>query len=298
MPFFIQSMKQVECKVDAFIDYLFIDDGSTDDSLRIMKELSQTYKNVKYVSFSRNFGKEAAMYAGLCHAKGNYIVIMDVDLQDPPELIVTMYNEVTSGEYDCVATRRVTRKGEPPIRSFFARCFYKTINKISEIQIVDGARDFRLMSRNYADALLQMNEYNRFSKGLFSWIGFKTKWIEYENVERIAGEAKWSFYKLIKYSIEGIVAFSTAPLLLSFVVGFSSCFIAALMAIYHMVKVTVWDYPVAGFPTLVCLLLMFGGIQLVFMGVIGQYLSKMHIEIQRRPIYICKESNIGNNFND
>lgn len=231
------------------------------------------------------------MYAGFQHATGDYVAVMDVDLQDPPSLLHAMYDDLESGEYDCVATRRVTRKGEPPVRSFFARCFYKLIRRISDVDMVDGARDFRLMTRTMVDGVLQMGEYNRFSKGIFGWVGFRTKWVPYENIERVAGETKWSFWKLLRYSLEGITAFSTAPLLFSSIMGFIFCLAAFLLILWIIIKTLVWGDPVAGWPSTICIVLLVGGIQLFCMGILGQYLSKTYLETKKRPIYLLKESN-------
>ena len=242
-----------------------------------------------YLSFSRNFGKEAAIYAGLQHAKGDFVVLMDADLQDPPALLDEMYTAITEEGYDSVATRRVSRKGEPPIRSFFARMFYKLINKISKADIVDGARDYRLMTRQMVDAILSMSEYNRFSKGIFGWVGFRTKWLAYENVERVAGETKWSFWKLFLYSMEGIIAFSTTPLALASVFGFLLCLVAVVAVLFIIVRTLVWGDPVSGWPSLVCIITFIGGIQLFCMGILGQYLAKTYLETKKRPIYILRE---------
>lgn len=270
-------------------EFNFVDDGSSDGTLATMRRYSAEDKRVRYISFSRNFGKEAAMYAGLKMATGDYVAVMDADLQDPPELLEEMYNDLLSGEYECAATRRVTRKGEPPIRSFFARMFYKIINKTLDFEIMDGARDFRLMTRKMVDAVISMGEYNRFSKGIFGWVGFRTKWIPYENVERVAGETKWHFWKLVLYSLEGIVAFSTAPLIISSVAGLVFCFLAFVMLLIVFFKALLYGDPVAGWPSLACLILFIGGIQLFCMGILGQYLSKMYLEVKGRPIYIIKE---------
>jgi len=273
-------------------EYLFVNDGSKDNTLSILKELAEKDSRVKYISFSRNFGKEAGIYAGLENSSGDYVVMMDADLQDPPKLLPEMIKRIKEEGYDSVATRRVTRKGEPPIRSFFARMFYKIINKIQKIEIIDGARDYRLMTRQFVNSILDMKEYNRFSKGLFGWVGYETKWLEYENVERAAGETKWSFWKLFLYSIEGIVAFSTAPLAISAFCGVVCCVIAFIYAAFIVAKTVLFGEPVAGWPTLICVVLMLGGIQLFCVGILGEYLSKAYLETKNRPIYICKESNI------
>ena len=273
-------------------EYVFVNDGSRDKTLDVLKSYADSDPRVKYVSFSRNFGKEAAMYAGLKAARGDYIAIMDVDLQDPPELLDEMYKAVTDEGYDCAASRRTTRKGEPPIRSFFARCFYRLINKISKTEIVDGARDFRLMTRQMVDAILSMTEYNRFSKGIFGWVGFNTKWLEYENKERVAGETKWSFWKLFLYSLDGIIAFSTAPLAIASLIGFLFCIVAFVMILVIIVKTLVFGDPVAGYPSLVCIIFLVSGVQLFCLGILGQYLAKAYLETKSRPVYIVKESNI------
>lgn len=270
-------------------EFVFIDDGSTDNTLQVIKELQQKDARIHYVSFSRNFGKEAGIYAGLEHANGDYVVIMDVDLQDPPSLLRTMYNTVVEEGYDCVATRRVDRKGEPPIRSFFARLFYRMINRISKTEIVDGARDYRLMTRQMVNGILSMSEYNRFSKGIFGWVGFKTKWLSYENVERVAGETKWSFWKLFTYSLEGFVAFSTIPLSIASFFGLIFCLLALLGTIFIFVRALVFGDPVSGWPSMVCIITLLGGIQLLCMGIMGMYLSKTYLECKNRPIYIVKE---------
>lgn len=290
LPLFYEEITKVAGNIkEAEFEFIFVNDGSKDKTLDTIKQFRQNDKRVKYISFSRNFGKEAAMYAGLKKATGNYISIMDADLQDPPKLLIEMYHTLKKEEYDCVATRRVTRKGEPPIRSFFARMFYKLINKISKTEIVDGARDFRLMTRQMVNAILSMEEYNRFSKGIFGWVGFNTKWIEYENVERAAGETKWSFWKLFKYSIDGIIAFSTAPLVISTIMGMIFCMIAFILIVFIVIKTLIYGDPVSGWPSMTCIILLVGGIQLFCIGIIGQYLSKTYLEVKKRPIYIVKE---------
>lgn len=274
-------------------EFLFINDGSKDGTLKKMKELAAWDKRVKYISFSRNFGKEAGIYAGLENATGDFVVIMDADLQDPPALLPEMYRAVTEEGYDCVGSRRVTRKGEPPIRSFFARMFYKIINKMSDADIVDGARDFQMMSRKVVEAILSMGEYNRFSKGIFGWIGFNKKWLEYENIERVAGETKWSFWKLFLYAIEGIIAFSTAPLVISSVFGLLCCILAFVMILVIIVRTLVFGDPTAGWPSLVCIMLLLSGIQMLCIGIVGQYLAKTYLETKKRPIYLVGESNLA-----
>lgn len=275
-------------------EFLFIDDGSRDNTLEIIKKLSSTDKRVRYISFSRNFGKEAAMFAGLEHVDGDYVTIMDADLQDPPAMLIDMLDVIKKDGYDVVGTRRVTRKGEPPIRSFFARCFYKIINKMSKIEMVDGARDYRLMKRQVVDSILLLQEYNRYSKGLFSFVGYNTKWLEYENVKRIAGETKWSFWKLFKYALEGIVAFSTTPLSLAAILGIIMCFVSFITILVIIIKTLIFGDPVGGWPSMVCIILFVSGIQLLCMGIIGQYLAKTYLETKKRPIYIIKETNDKN----
>ena len=270
-------------------EIIFVNDGSKDKTLELMRELSKN-DDVRYVSFSRNFGKEAAMYAGLEASTGDYVAIMDADLQDPPALLKEMYEILESGEYDSVATRRVTRKGEPVIRSFFARLYYKIINKISKTEIVDGARDFRLMTRQMVNSVLSLKEYNRFSKGIFSWVGYRTKWLEYENVERAAGETKWSFWKLFLYSLESIVAFSTVPLSIASVMGILFCFVAFIIIIFIVVRTLMYGDPTSGWPSMVCIMFFIGGVQLLCLGIMGQYLSKTYLEVKKRPIYIVQET--------
>lgn len=272
-------------------EILFINDGSRDKTLQILRRAAQEDKRIRYISFARNFGKEAAMYAGFQNCTGDYAAVMDADMQDPPSLLPEMYQALQSGEYDSVATRRVTRKGEPPIRSFFARCFYKLINRISDADIVDGARDFRLMTRQMVDAILSMTEYNRFSKGIFGWVGFRTKWLPYENVERVAGETKWSFWKLFLYSLEGITAFSTAPLAIASIAGILLCIVALLFVCVVLVKTLAFGDAVGGWPSMMCVILFLGGVQLFCMGILGQYLAKTYLETKKRPIYIVQETN-------
>ena len=291
IPIFYKEINKISKKMNELsFEFIFVDDGSKDKTLEILKKLHQKDKRVRYISFSRNFGKEAAMYAGLENSKGDYVTLMDADLQDPPSLLEEMYKAIEEEGYDCVATRRVTRKGEPPIRSFFARMFYRFINKLSKIEMVDGARDYRLMKRKVVDAIINMKEYNRYSKGLFSFVGFKTKWLEYENVNRVAGETKWSFWKLFIYAIEGIAAFSTTPLVLSAVMGITFCLISFIMIIFIIIKTLIYGDPVAGWPSLVCIIFMISGIQLFCMGIMGEYLSKMYLETKKRPIYIVRET--------
>lgn len=270
------------------LEIIYVDDGSKDQTVKEVKNLAKNDKRVHLVSFSRNFGKEAAIYAGLTHAKGDYVVMMDADLQDPPSLLPEMFSYLEKG-YDSVATRRVSRKGEPPIRSFFARMFYRIMNKISDTDIVDGARDYRLMTRRVVEAILSMGEYNRFSKGIFGWVGFETKWVEFENVERLRGETKWSFWKLFLYSIEGITAFSTAPLAISSFIGVLFCILAFVAIIFIIAKTLIFGDPVGGWPSLVCIIFLVSGVQLFCLGIVGQYLSKTYMEVKHRPIYLIKE---------
>ena len=272
-------------------EYLFINDGSKDKTLEILRSLAENDSRVRYISFSRNFGKESGMYAGLKGAKGDYIVVMDADLQHPPAFLPEMYSYVRNGEYDCATTRRVSRKGESKIRSAFARLFYKIMNKISQTEIVDGAQDFRFMTRQMVDAILDMTEYNRFSKGIFSWVGFHTRYIEYENVERPAGTTSWSFWGLFKYSLEGIMAFSTAPLAIASMLGILTCAIAFILIIVTIIKSLLGlnDSP-DGYPTIICLIFLFSGLQLFSTGILGQYLSKTYLETKKRPVFITKET--------
>lgn len=292
IPLYYEEMQKVRKQEEGKIDFeiIFIDDGSKDKTLEVIKKLSEQDECIHYVSFSRNFGKEAAMYAGFEHANGEYVVTMDVDLQDPPHLIPEMIRCIEEEGYDSVATRRVTRKGEPPIRSFFARRFYGLINKVSDADIVDGARDFRMMKRDMVNAILSMPEYNRFTKGIFGWVGFKTKWIEFENVERAAGETKWSFWKLFRYALEGIIAFSTVPLTIVSLIGVIVCIIAFLFLLFVVIRAVIFGDPVAGWPSLICVISFLSGIQLLGIGVVGMYLSKTYLETKKRPIYIKKES--------
>lgn len=273
---------------DMELEVLYIDDGSRDRTVEEVKLLREKDERVHLVSFSRNFGKEAAMYAGLENANGDYVVLMDVDLQDPPSLLAEMVSYIEEG-YDSVATRRVSRKGEPPVRSFFARIFYRLMKRISKTEIMDGARDYRLMTRQMVDAILSMQEYNRFTKGIFGWVGFRTKWLEYENVERARGETKWNFWKLFLYSLDGITAFSTVPLMLASVVGVLFCLLAFVMIVFIIVRKMIFGDPVSGWPSLVCIILMTSGVQFFCTGILGQYLAKTYMEVKRRPIYLVRE---------
>ena len=274
-------------------EYIFVDDGSTDGTLDILRALAADHPEVRWLSFSRNFGKEAAMFAGLEHARGELAAVMDADLQDPPELLPELLEAVRGGEWDCAAVRRVDRRGEPPIRSWFARQFYKLINKMSKTEIVDGARDFRLMKRQMVDAILRLGEYNRFSKGIFSWVGFRTKWVETVNVERSAGESKWSFFKLLVYALDGIIAFSTAPLAIASVLGLILCAASFFAILFVIVRQLVSGGSAFGWPSLVCIILFLAGVQLFCMGILGQYLAKTYLEVKKRPIYILRESGGG-----
>lgn len=287
IPYFYEEINKEFKELKQELELIFVDDGSKDKTLDVIKGLTKD-KRVKYVSFSRNFGKEAAMWAGLNASTGDYVTIMDSDLQDPPSLLKEMIRLIKEEGYDIVGTRRVTRKGEPVIRSFFARMFYKIINKMSKVEMVDGARDFRLMTRQVVNSVLSLKEYNRYSKGLFSFVGFKTKWLEYENIQRVAGETKWSFWKLLLYAIDGIVAFTTIPLTIAIAIGFIFCLIAFIMIIVVIVKTLAFGDPTTGWPSLACIIFMVSGIQLLCIGVIGEYLSKMYLEVKNRPIYIVK----------
>ena len=290
LPLFYEETKKVLTSMDHPYEMLFVNDGSSDETITVLRDLSKKDSCVRYLSFSRNFGKEAAMYAGFCHAAGDYVAVMDADMQDPPSLLPEMLRLLESGEYDSVATRRVSRVGEPRIRSFFARKFYQIINYISNVDVVDGARDFRLMRREMVDAVVSMSEYNRFSKGIFGWVGFRTYWLPYENVQRVAGETSWSFWKLFLYSLEGIIAFSTAPLAIASVLGVLFCLAAFVWLVWIVVKTLIWGDPVAGFPTLACMLLMIGGSIQLSLGIIGQYLAKTYMETKHRPLYIISET--------
>lgn len=286
---FLRASREMGLPVE--YELIFVDDGSKDGTIKEIRELSEN-RGIHYISFSRNFGKEAAMLAGLEAATGDFVTVMDVDLQDPPGLLKKMYNLIKTGEYDCVAARRSNRKGEQVIRSWFSDKFYRIINAISDTEFVSGARDFRLMSRRMVESVLQLKEYNRFSKGIFSWVGYKTAWISYENVERSAGETKWSMYKLLKYSVEGIVAFSTKPLAISALLGVLCIIPALILIVWIIAKTLVWGDPVSGYPSLMCAILFIAGVQLFSIGIIGQYISKMYLEVKKRPIYIVQESSV------
>ena len=291
LPLYEELCRVMTSMSDYEFEALFIDDGSKDRTLEILKKLSADYARVKYISFSRNFGKEAAMYAGFCNSTGDYTAVMDADMQDPPSLLPEMVKILEGGEYDSVATRRVSRKGEPRVRSFFSKLFYKIIRKISDTDIVDGARDFRLMKREMVEAIVSMCESNRFSKGIFGWIGFKTYWLPYENVERVAGKTKWSFFGLLKYSIDGIVGFSSTPLKIASWSGIFFTFIALVMLVAIFIRTLIFGDPVAGWPSTICIILFIGGIQLFSLGIIGQYVAKIYTETKKRPHYIVAQSN-------
>lgn len=294
LPLFYQEVTRVAAGMTPVeFEFVFIDDGSRDDTLPTLRRLAAQDPRVRFVSFSRNFGKEAGMLAGLEAATGDFVATMDADLQDPPSLLPDLYRAVTEEGYDCAATRRTSRAGEPPIRSFFARLFYKLINRISDADIVDGARDYRLMRRTMVDAILSMREYNRFSKGIFGWVGFRTKWVPFVNVERVAGETKWSFWKLFLYSLEGIVAFSTAPLALASVLGVLLCFVAFVFIVVVLTKTLAFGDPVGGWPSTMCVILFLGGMQLLSIGILGQYLAKTYLEAKHRPIYLVRETEEG-----
>lgn len=294
LPLFYQEITRVAQEMAPVdFEFLFVDDGSKDNTLPVLRSLAEADKRVRFLSFSRNFGKEAGMLAGLQHAKGDFVALMDADLQDPPSLLPELYHAVTQEGYDCAATRRTTRQGEPPIRSFFARQFYRLINRISDADIVDGARDYRLMRRSVVNAILSLGEYNRFSKGIFGWVGFRTKWLPYVNTQRVAGETKWNFFSLFLYSIDGIVAFSTVPLSIASVMGILFCLLALMGIVFIIIRTLMFGDPVGGWPSLVCVIALLGGIQLLCLGILGQYLSKTYLETKRRPIYIVRETDEG-----
>lgn len=295
LPLFAEELnKTINSLTDYEFEILMINDGSSDSTLSVMKTISEKDSRYKYLSFSRNFGKEAAMYAGFCNSDGDYVAVMDADMQDPPSILPEMLSIISDSEYDSVATRRVTRKGEPAIRSWFARQFYKLINKISDADVVDGARDFRLMKKEMVDAIVSMCEYNRFSKGIFGWIGFKTKWLEYENVNRIAGETKWSFWGLFKYAINGIVNFSETPMSIASGFGIFCTFLSFIMVVFFFVRKLIFGDPVAGWPSLVCIILFVAGLQFLCMGMMGKYIAKTYIEVKNRPHYIISETDKEN----
>lgn len=290
LPLFYAEMEKIKFQLNDHFEYIFVNDGSKDRTLAILRELNQKNNSVRYLSFSRNFGKEAALYAGLKHATGDLVTVMDADLQDPPELLLTMKSMLEKNpNLDCVGTRRTTRDGEPPIRSFFARMFYKLINKISQVEMVDGARDFRLMRRQMVDAILEVSEYNRFSKGIFAWVGFKTEYLEYKNVERVAGKTSWSFWQLLNYSLEGIINFSDAPLTIAFWGGVAACLLAFFLIVIVIVRTLIFGDPTSGWPSMVSIILFLGGFQLLTIGILGKYIGKIFMETKKRPIYVIKE---------
>ncbi|HJF78022.1 MAG TPA: glycosyltransferase family 2 protein [Enterococcus cecorum] len=287
---FYNTTEKIRQELSMEFEYIFVNDGSRDETLIRLRNLAKKNSNVRYLSFSRNFGKEAALYAGLKAATGDLITVMDADLQDPPELLPEMIMSVELDDYDCIGTRRTTRKGEPPIRSFFAKMFYRIVNRIGEVEMVDGARDYRLMTRQMVNSILELSEYNRFSKGLFSWVGFKTKYISFENRERVAGKTSWSFWKLFKYSIDGIINFSEAPLNIASFIGAFSCAGSILAMIFIIIKTLIFNDPTSGWPSLVSIILFMGGLQLLCIGIIGKYIGKIFLETKKRPIYIVKEN--------
>ena len=290
IPLFHEAMEAVRYQIRDQFEYIFVNDGSTDQTLAVLRELSSRCSDVHYLSFSRNFGKEAALYAGLQEASGDFVTVMDVDLQDPPELLIEMKAMLDSNpELDCVGTRRTTREGEPPIRSFFANLFYKLINKISQVEMVDGARDFRLMRRQMVEAILEVSEYNRFSKGIFAWVGFNTEYLEYKNVERVAGKTSWNFWSLFNYSLEGIVNFSDAPLNIAFLGGILSWILAFILMAVIIIRTLVFGDPTSGWPSLMTVILLIGGFQLLTIGILGKYIGKIFMETKHRPIYVIKE---------
>ncbi|HFI0724610.1 glycosyltransferase family 2 protein [Streptococcus suis] len=290
IPYFYDAMEKVRKEMGEQFEYIFVNDGSKDRTLTVLRQLSGQDRAVRYLSFSRNFGKEAALYAGLQAAQGGLVTVMDVDLQDPPEMLMEMKDMLDGNpDLDCVGTRRVSRDGEPPIRSFFAKLFYKLMNKISQVEVVDGARDFRLMRRHMVDAILAVSEYNRFSKGIFAWVGFETEYLPYENVERVAGETSWSFWKLLSYSIEGIINFSDTPLNIASYTGFFTFLLSLVLMVFVVFKTLVFGDPTIGWPSTICIILFLGGLQLMTIGILGKYLAKVFLETKKRPIYIVKE---------
>ncbi|WP_449456338.1 glycosyltransferase family 2 protein [Streptococcus suis] len=290
IPYFYDAMEKVRKEMGEQFEYIFVNDGSKDRTLTVLRHLSGQDRAVRYLSFSRNFGKEAALYAGLQAAQGELVTVMDVDLQDPHEMLMEMKAMLDGNpDLDCVGTRRVSRDGEPPIRSFFAKLFYKLMNKISQVEVVDGARDFRLMRRHMVDAILSVSEYNRFSKGIFAWVGFETEYLPYENVERVAGETSWSFWKLLSYSIEGIINFSDTPLNIASYTGFFTFLLSLVLMVFVVFKTLVFGDPTIGWPSTICIILFLGGLQLMTIGILGKYLAKVFLETKKRPIYIVKE---------
>ncbi|HFI0040049.1 TPA: glycosyltransferase family 2 protein [Streptococcus suis] len=290
IPYFYEAMEKVRKEMGDRFEYIFVNDGSKDGTLKVLRQLSSQDQAVRYLSFSRNFGKEAALYAGLQAATGDLVTVMDVDLQDPPEMLIEMKAMLdANADLDCVGTRRVSRDGEPPIRSFFAKLFYKLMNKISQVEVVDGARDFRLMRRHMVDAILSVSEYNRFSKGIFAWVGFETEYLPYKNVERVAGETSWSFWKLLSYSIEGIINFSDTPLNIASYTGFFTFLLSLVLMVFVVFKTLVFGDPTIGWPSTICIILFLGGLQLMTIGILGKYLAKVFLETKKRPVYIVKE---------
>lgn len=289
--FYTETSKVIDAMPYA-CEFLFVDDGSRDDTLNVIRHLAERDERVKYITFSRNFGKEAAMYAGFCNAGGDYVAVMDADLQDPPELLPQMLEMLETQDIDCVATRRADRTGEPPVRSWFARCFYRLINRLSDTEIVDGARDFRVMKHAMVEAVVAMSEYNRFSKGIFGWVGFKTHWLSYENRERVAGQTKWGFWGLVKYALDGIINFSQTPLSLASWFGLFMTAVAFVMLLFVIIRKLIFDDPVAGWASLVSVIIFIGGLQLFFLGIIGQYMAKLYLEAKHRPHFIAAESNL------
>ena len=290
LPLFYAEMEKIKSQINDHFEYIFVNDGSKDRTLQVLRGLNQVDKSVHYLSFSRNFGKEAALYAGLKHATGDLVTVMDADLQDPPELLLTMKSMLEKNpDLDCVGTRRTTRDGEPPIRSFFAKMFYKLINRISQVEMVDGARDFRFMRRQMVDAILEVSEYNRFSKGIFAWVGFRTEYLEYKNVERVAGKTSWSFWQLLNYSLEGIINFSDAPLTIAFLGGVAACLLAFFLIMIVIVRTLIFGDPTSGWPSMVSIILFLGGFQLLTIGILGKYIGKIFMETKKRPIYVIKE---------
>lgn len=293
LPLFYPAVSRVLSQISSDYEILFVNDGSSDGTLSLLRTYGSQDSHVKYISFSRNFGKESAMYAGFCNAKGDYVAVMDADLQDPPELLPDMLRLLESGEYDSVATRRVTRAGEPPIRSWFARQFYKLINRISDADIVDGARDFRLMTRPMVNAILALGEENRFSKGIFGWIGFRTYWMPYENVERVAGTTKWNFWKLLKYAINGIIDFSSVPCSIASWSGMAMTLLSVFFLFFIVIRKLICGDPVAGWASTICIIIFIGGVQLLCLGIMGQYIAKTYTEVKNRPHYIISDSNLS-----
>ncbi len=291
IPIFFDAVTAVIDQMGVSYEFVFVDDGSSDGTLGILKSLAKAHPQVRYVSFSRNFGKEAGIYAGLQYSRGEHVALMDADLQDPPACLPRMYEALQTGQYDNVATRRSTRAGEPPIRSFFSRAFYRLINRLSDVPIVDGARDYRMMKRKMVDAILATGEYNRFSKGLFSWVGFRTLWLSYDNVERVAGQTKWSFWKLARYALEGIVNFSHAPLDIATNIGMFMTVVSFIWAaVLILKKIIIGDYNVSGWTSLTCIIIFLGGLQLFSIGIMGQYIARIFLETKNRPLYIVAES--------